>query len=507
MVPEYPCGSDTARAFRLLPGEIVLVVLSLFSSLAGASLLALGLGWSVIAVVLYESTALFVPNVVSSPKFRSLFTLFALAQAIVITDVSAPDEPVQTATNFFVLIAVSIVCFLGYLRFVAGWDFFDLDGSAVTLLDEFAPWVDAREELRTDLDFEGPVRTFALVTWVAAIGVVLVVPCAITGFVAALLSDAFPLPDVLLLTLVAAKTDVLPLSRKSLGWLALEDRAYAALDSATRNLKGAMLITLSAVGGLAAAGLFSIVASRLLDFVTVLRLAVPFSPLVAWDFLGLILLFPATTVYALWYWVRQLERIEGFLDRQFGVPTVFAGPTRPRGLTILPTLALVGIASFLASSTPSNQRPWLAFAIAWPGLLASLVAGVYWTRSTPPQEPSHEDGAVVVSLFVQFAGVRMAGTMRRVVDGQWLVALLDPELVFGLVAIVGATYLPDVVRYEAGKDDLRRYAGSAYLFVLGVLTGGTALTERGKIGVLFVAFAGVCLVGATAIAGAKYLEG
>lgn len=481
---------------RQFPEELLPIV-SLFGGLFGDVL-----GWAVIAAVLYQSTALFVPDSLSSWEFRSTFTLFALAEALVVSSMGTTGS-FRLLGAFGLVTAFAAVGLLGYVYFVAGWNFFDPEGTAVSLVNGFASWANMRDELCKIRGFEGWLRVVAFGIWITGIGVVLAVPCAITGFAAALLAAAFPLPDLLLLGFVGVEVGLFPVSDDSFQALDVEERAYATLQSATRNLKGAILTTFSIVGGLAGAVLLSITLSLLTGLWSVVRLATPASPLLAWDFFGLALLLLVTAGYLLWYWLRQLERIGGFLDVWRGVPTCFDGPTRLRGVTVPPTVALVVVALF--SVAELTDGPLLAFGLAWPVLLASFPACVRWTRSTQTQMPTNEDRVIVTALWVQYMGIWVVGNADLLVDGELLPIVIAPELHFGLISIAAVAYLPDVIRYERDRG-LRRYVTAAYLFGLGAVTGVLALAATGSFATVLDVFAGVCVAGSIAIAAAKRID-
>lgn len=489
---------------RQLPDALVLPVFSLFSGTVGHSMLSFTLGWGVIGVVLYKSTLLFLPKLISIRGFRATFTLLALAQAIVVSNLlNSNTNAFQTVVVFGLLAVFSASVLVAYLRFVAGWSLFDPDGHAASLLDAFVPSEDMRGELQKDRSYEGRLRSFALGIWVAGLGVVLEVPCAIAGFAAALLATAFPLPDVLLLGLVLAESERTPLSGETFDVLDLENRAYATLKNATRNMKGAVLIVLATVGGVSAALVFSSSLSIFGNYSSLAYRTYLDLPLAAWNFIGVMLLVSSAAIYSLWYWIRQLERVTGFVDVWVGNVTVFAGPTRPRGLTLPPMMAFVTVAVF----TQMGLDPFsFAYAVTWPGLLVFLLWCVHWTRQTPPQRPLDEDRTIAVALCVQYVGIWIAGSAGQLTDNHLLAVALDPGLLAGLVSVVAGTYLPDVIRYEREQDDVRRYAGAAYLLGLGILIGGLASLSLGLSKPILALLAGVCAVGGLALAAGKYVE-
>ena len=489
---------------RQLPESLVLPVFSLFSGAVGQSTLSFTLGWGVIGVVLYKSTPLFLPKRTSTRGFRATFALLALGQAIVVSDLLNSDvNAFQAVIAFLLLAPFSASILVAYLRFINGWNLFDPRGRAASVMDAFVPSGDMRKELRNDLSKEGWLRSFALVIWVLGLGTVLEIPCAIAGFAAALLATAFPLPDLLLLSLILIESEKVPWSSRTFEELDFEHRAYANLKSATRNMKGAVLVIFSAVGGVSAAMFFSSSLSVLQNYSSLAYRAFPNLPLTTWNLIGVMLLVPSAAIYSLWYWIRQLERVTGFVDIWVGNVTVLAGPTRPRGLTLPPMIAFVTVAVFTQTGL---DRFSSVFAIAWPGLLVLLLWCVQWTRQTPTQRPLNEDRTIAVALCLQYVGIWIAGSAGRLFEGQLLVVALEPGLLTGLISVIAGTYLPDVIRYEREQNDSRRYAGAAYLLGLGILIGGLASLSVGFSKSILALFAGVCTVGGLALAAAKYIE-
>lgn len=507
-----------AALIRAVPGDAALALLSLTSRVAPLdSLVSVTLGWAVVSVVVYRLSHLAMPtqfgfhvprdgdtdgrNLVMQRRNRPLRAVFSsLAVLLAIAFVNTETLPYPVGT-LGLLVVLSAAVLVGYLRFVDDWELFALDGRAASMLDEYVPYGDMQAELEMDREREGWLGWVGLAFWVGAVSVVVVIPCFVSGVVAALLWAASPMPELLLLGLaVVDRSRATSRERRY-----VEDRAYEAVASARADLKSATLVTFAVVGGLGGALSFS-VGLKLLRDATALVLNPVTGTLSAWNLVGGTALVLVSGGYALWFWVREFDRIGGFLDVRRGeVPDEV--PPRVRGWTVLPTLGLVVAVVVVSNQQASWHLPAPALVVGWLLTLATFGVGVRSTYRTSTRVPAAEDLVVGVSLSVQASGVWVAGNVRSVAAGQPMDVVLAPELVFLSFGLLAVVYLPDAARYATDRDGRRRYVGPAYLLGFGAVVSLVALVTTGRTGRPLSALAAISITGALALAGAKRLEG
>ncbi|WP_458209631.1 hypothetical protein [Haladaptatus sp. NG-SE-30] len=448
------------------------------------------LDWLVIGGILLQFAPNLFPNRLRPQTnrlaFRASFALFGLAIAFVL---QREGSLTSFLGSVLVLTGASGVYFAGFFRIRHGWSLLDSDGRLARTIDGFLVGADLRGELRRYFDSDGWLKALVVVLWMGALGVVFGLPCFFAGLVAVVLESTFPVPDVLLLGSFVLTV---------VGWdgsvFDLEDRVYVALHSGTRSLKGAILVTFVAVGAFGWATLFAgaLSASVAIFSTTILLLA---RPVVAWDFVGIILLWGSVGIYGFWYWLRQLERLPMFLDGWAGRQSDEQTPTRPPFLTVPPTLGFIvggGWIVALGDSADFDHPAWFVFAIAWPVLVLFLVSCARWTfRTSKAQSPANEDRAVAAGLVIEIMAILAPIHSERFASGGVHEAVVDTGLLFPLLVVPAIVYLPNVARYGDRYDGIRGYAFPVYLIVIGGtgaiiwwVRSGTAAFGAGVVGVV-----------------------
>lgn len=493
---------------RQFPDGIALPVLSILSqTLARSPMLSFLLSWGVIAVVLGHSMTYVYPDELDlwnrHPGLGTLFVAFALAHAISFTRFS--DSPL-----LFVAIALvfagSVGAIVWYFQVRADWELRDPTGEGATLVENYVPGM--VEELRGERRHDGLRRTVGVAVWLVAFGFIFALPCFVAGLVANLLANAFPVPDLLLLsvvvTQVVASSESISFRPPSKARLDVEVRLYDTVTNSLRNTKGMMLVVVTVFGGVLSARLLSMTVGLLPTIRGALAVAVPAAPLLAWNYVGVVVALVASAVYGVWYWLRQLERIGPFLDLWEDSPRGVSGPTRPRGLTIPPVLSFLAVVGFFAGIDANVERVRVAFALAWPASVALLVGCVVWTARTPTQLPTDEDRTVVVSAAMPIASTWIGGNADALVAGSVSTAALT-NLVFSVLGIVALVYLPNAVEGEWTLG-VGKYAVVLYLLAFSVLAGVSAIVGDAPMASMYAALAAACVVGAVALAVVKRIE-
>jgi hypothetical protein len=233
--------------------------------------------------------------------FRLLATAVALSVALLVAAGEGVADLGWGLGVGGVVFLGGIAAMLGYLARVHGWRLLDAERPpvqpVVALAREEYSAVEA--EIRDDLRRDGVAGALGAFFWLLALGLVIVIPAAIAGFVTNVLYNAYPLPELLVLGWVALGVAgrFLPEVRTPTpDSLDLEDRLYGTVKHATRTLKG-MMLTLFAVCGLFGGAGYVLISVRLLaaapapgQFLTAPTLAVALlafiiAPLVAGGYL------------------------------------------------------------------------------------------------------------------------------------------------------------------------------------------------------------------------------
>lgn len=495
---------------RQLPEDAVIPFLSILSrSLARSPTLSFVLSWGVIAVILGQSMTYVFPNKLAlwqkHPSLGVLFVAFALAHAVALTHYGTSP---LVAVAIFPVFFGSVGVIIWYFQNRAGWDLRDPAGEGATLVERYVPGM--VEELREERRHDGLRRTVGVGVWLVAFGVIFAVPCFVAGLVANLLANAFPIPDVLLLSVVviqfvgSSESISASFGVPSRNHLDVETRLYDAVTDSLRNMKGMIMIVVTVIGGVLSAKLLSTIVTLLSTVRDVLAVAVPFDLLLAWNHVGVAIVLVVSAAYDIWYWLRQLERIGPFLDVWEADPRGISGPTRPRGLTIPPSLAFLAVVGFFAGVDANVEYVRVAFAVAWPASVTLLLGCVIWTVRTPTQLPTEEDKIVVLSFTILAASIWIGGNAETLVAGVVSRAALT-NLLFSIAGITAVVYLPNAREREL-PFGLENYSFVLYLFAFGVVAGVASVVGGGSVTLMYASLAVICVVGAVALAVVKRIE-
>ncbi|WP_276261540.1 hypothetical protein [Haloglomus litoreum] len=493
--PEWVLASVSIGA-GLVPGVATPVTVCLF---AGA---------------IYTFVPRFYPERMGLPDeargFRLLATAVALSVALLVAAAEGVTDLGWGLGVGGLVFLGGIAGMLGYLAWVHDWRLLDAERPPVQPVAGLAreEYGAVEAEISDDLRRDGVVGALGAFFWLLALGLVVVIPAAIAGFVTNVLYNAYPLPELLVLGWVALGVvgrffpDV---HTPTLASLDLEDRLYGTVKHATRTLKG-MMLTLFAVCGLFGGAGYVLIGVRLLaaaptpaQFLTAPALAVALlafitAPLVAGG-------------YLIWCWLRQFRRVQPFLDRWIGDDAPDTAPARPVGQTAPPTLLVLVVATLLGGL---GDHPLVvpAAAVIVPVGMLGLVAIVLRTRQLPETPLGREGGAVTAGLVVQSIGLVLAGSAEQLwpalVEGRLPPALLDPQLLVILALVPAVGVWPDVDRYHDGTEGWRRYLRSAFACGFGLCFGSVGVLLGGGLGLALTAIGTVAFLGGVALTVTTY---
>lgn len=444
-------------------------------------------------------------------EFRAVVAAVTLAFALLFARTTRLGA--NLAVGVAVLVAGSLA-FVAYFQWVVGWDLLDPDDEVFEPLARFFGGEALRADVEADLRRSGWRGVVGAGVWVLAFGTFFAIPTLVVGVLTAVLRLLFPLPDLLVLSYVLAG----PL------WSRLPDPARQVVAAAREGehrlyrpathaalIEGAALGLLVAVGAFGAAAVVWVAVGATAGAASLVALAVPASPLVAWNWLGRLAVLYAAGAYGLWFWLRVARRLPAHLDRLRGGDTV-PPVARPRWLTVPPTAVVLVVFGSLVASPPASA----AFA-AWP----LLVAGLGWffvdTRRRDayvanPDDYSGSEGptdrlgglvnesdAAALGVAVELTGLWIASTAR---SGGVGLAGLTAMLV--LVALLWG--LSRTGRGGAtGTGGVAGYAFPALLVVVGAVLAALAPSVRPTPAIAAVGV--VLVVAGTVLAAVRYVEG
>lgn len=491
------------------PAGVVVPVVSLLGGWSGVALLSTLSTWAVTAVAVYVFTPLVYPSRVL-PRHAPGFRAVAAGGTVLLGVGAAWSQGERLLAGVGLSLvgwSLTAVVLLWYLRHVHGWTLVHPWSRAVSVVEWVGPRETAAEfaagALAPDAE-PGRRRAVARTLWLVAVGLLVAFPVVLCGGLSTLLIRAFPFPDLLLLTWVAASS-VLARTDRGPGpeWVEsvrfeIDRFLHGAVENATRGWQGLCSTILVLVGLIPPVGLLSATPSLALRLVEVASLlpaaagdvrALGVAALGTWVILGLLALVLSTALLGLWAWIREFRRLPRFLDQWEGTPRTGA-PARVPGVAVLPSLALLagGVSLVPLLSGPGTVAAMAPLALLWPVLVGLQAWTVRYTRRRTATPLRHENYWIAAAATVQFLVLWGVGSLAPDVS-VWAFA---PQIgVMTLLFAVLATY-PSVHRAETVAGRSPRYT-VAYALVLG--------------GVLLAASLPLDGANATAVAGVGVLVG
>lgn len=367
----------------------------------------------------------------------------------------------------------------------------DPDGVPAAVADRFFP-SDVPADLRERRGRAGLAGVRARTAARFAVTGVLAVGCVVIGLLGTVMSQAYPLPEVLVLGWaaygpLARRWGRLPVgARPSLSAVDVEQRVYRSARQVTRGLKGFLTVVVAAAGLLVSTVVLWIGAAVAVPLAAAARGA---DPLFAWDLLGLLAALAAAGAYGTWFWVRVFDRVPAYLDCHESGATDRSVPTRPVGLLVPSTVALASIVPLLAWPDATAAR--VAFGVAWPAAVGLVAAATLLTRRLAPQSPTTEQWALPAAAVVEALGLWTVANHRTLLG-------LRPggtgplvELGFVVAGLLVAFYSAEIRDLAARIPPLQGRRDDVWLVLLGLLLLGFAAAFRrpGLEGVLSAAAA------------------
>lgn len=480
-------------------GDLLAPAVSLGVGALTAAKLGTATTWLLFAVSFWVVAPRLLPAVARETTerfgFRALFAASAVAFGYYLRQRVVQLGPL----NLLGLVALALlacVLVVGYFHAVADWDLLGPDGEAVDLLDAFQRG-DAAAERRTDRGYTGAVRVVADALWLCAVGTVVVLPAFAAGILVLFFVNAYPLPDLLAVGYVAAAPVARRLDRGVSGGGALEERVLLGAREAARTLKGATLSIAAGIGLFGAGGVTLLAVGTTPGAFELLRLALDTAPGVAWLAAGSVGCLYVSAAHLLWAWNRSFRRLPAFLARWRGASDT------PDPLVARPPLSIVpGLMAFGAAAgcvVLLDVRPVPLVGLLWPLALVPAIVAVVIGRRRPPEPTDHEDHRIAVAATVEILALLViAGPLDRTtvtVDANSIAdALLVPLHGVTVVLLIGVVYLPDAIRYADDQHDYRRFAGGAYLTMVGVAVGVVGAVPGGPLAGTYAFVAGSFVV-------------
>lgn len=464
-------------------------------------------------------------DIVQDRGFRALTTVTALYFGLIFGRVlnAVPDVgpfahiPVTvggSVVSIVVGILVSVVAFSGYILLIKRERSRDRSGDLFETIDAFT-MSPADEELDKIEALPQRRRQVTIAIGNSGVGVFYMIPACLLGVALPVMETFSPIPEgVVVLAVLGSYVPLGGRLSETLPDRANSDIEFQVADTITdalQNPKGLLLLIFIlpaiATGGflvvlsipiMIQAGRFfvalgtEIVANHgELGSVSLSEWHVVAAEL--WFIVGLVTSWLAYSLYTLWYWVRQLQRLpayatfwEAYWQGEFrSLPA--ASVTRPPGLYLPGAALFLGLTAVVSvASDGGSFRVWVGWGLVWPVLVGIAVWSVRAGSRRSPQPLRGEGRAVGVAFALLFGSPGVI----VVINNQ-----LSPWVLLGLLSLIfGLTYLPEVTIYSDRRQGAASYVD--LLYYTGYLTVGLLLVESfGSVPlVLYILLAGLWLL-------------
>lgn len=514
----------TASIFDLAaraPVDIITPVVSLVGGIVDWKLVGLFTTWLLAAGVFYW----FAPLAFSlidelkkdkrQPGFKTIFAIGVVSTGILNSStVSISLSRLAPSIIFGVILS----CYLSWKR---ERELFDLNGVAAGIINQWFGSIDAKSEMKNDLEQGGVPRYFTLILMPTAMTAVFVLLIFAGGLLSRVFVMAYPLPDILVLSwaLGAVVFDRISIGPSRLQVVNTEfdfERfTVDSLDNITRGTGGGIMSIFIMTGMLVSAGYFSVVFSNLSGTYELLtngtellftvigdtggikrNINVVELGINLWNIIVTTLSLICFSVFALWGWIREWERLPHFLDYWNDQNTTDEDPpSRPPGFMILPSAGAALYTIYLRFSLPNPLSaslidysiavflPFLSIILLWIWLQAYrskgsinqsvkwehfFIAGGLLTWSSPlllHDRISSIDEIIIVYMIVLF-GFTFMIVSNRAHSGNGLVHYIDSVFLTGWGVIFSVTLSVYPPKF---RTLLRHF--SVFLIFVGILYG------------------------------------
>lgn len=322
------------------------------------------------------------------------------------------------------------------------------------------------DEIAKRFRARGGWRRIAIWEYRMLFSAVPVVICSVGGLVAGVLHLFYPLPEIVfflgLVGLHASEYGGFKANLPKRSVFEVDTRLLDSISGASRSFKGTVMFVFCGLGMFVSALLFGLgfvfwasvsgeITSKISNLTDIFRL----SPVEAVAILGLVLFvlwFIGYGVFALIYWVRQLERLEPYAAYWeacwFKEPTVLppAPVARPPGLLLQAHIPL-GILLFVAVILGYGWIGPITVAILIgivPGLSLLLMG---WAlrqqfQMEIPQSLYHESRDVLLAVVIQLG---IVGLWAFYTPEQGLNLDVLPTYMVLFLALIGIYYFPEII--------------------------------------------------------------
>lgn len=497
--------------------DLALAVLSLAIGVEAPPLLEEVTTWILIAYVGAVVSPSLYPGKLGVPaekrSFRILLGSLIVCNAIAIRQL-IETTPLIASVGGVVLLGITGMTLLLYLRAGHGWILSPEDERFLTLLDEFFPSESVRSEVREDFSRPGLLGIVGARAAQAAAAVLLAIPVTLGGVVTMSLLNLYPLPDVLVviwITLWTISSITGYQYRFSRDTIDLESRLYDIVKESTKSLKGLtlglylVLITFT----------FALLFAAGVGVGTTALLSIPGdttpSYTLLWGGVGGIFIPFAVSCYGLWCCLRMATRLPIHLRRQTAVgPDVESDlsdydserqdpvPRRPIGFVVPPAVILLSAVVTAAVAGLGS----VIFGVIWPLSVLGLLGCVMITRRFGATTVSRDDAHIIAGLVVVLLMIGLLGNVEAVVSTVTAGELHHDEIpptIYAAAIIVWLGYLADVVQYAQSHTDARRFFKSLYFLAFALVFGILSQFTSGPYIAAFYVVLTIALLGGIAL--------
>lgn len=411
-----------------------------------------------------------------------------------------------------VLVVLSGIVLIAYLRWGREWTLSPADPRFVTLIDAVYPTSSVKAELQADFSRPGWFGYLGVsLGWLAAV-LILAIPVFLSGLVVVILLLLYPLPDLLVLGWAGLWVVSVTTGRDmtlSFATANLEKQLYDIVTEATRSLKGMTLgiyIVLLAFH-------FGLLFAVAFEFAIALDADVWRDPRLVWGRGGFVAVLVASSCYGIWCCFRMTRRLPTFLRHYANGGAArsrtqeYGGrrsdnrtlPPRPVGVVAPPLIVTLVLMTAFTLFGPYS----IAFAFAWPLLLLALVGCVVVTRYIGSRSVRFDDHHVIIGTAGAVLTISVLGSFDvalKAVASRTITFGTIPPSIYMAAVVVWFGYFGDITRYANAHDDGRRLFTGGYVLAFTVVFGLLLLFTRGPYRQLFA-----LIISVTAISGLALL--
>ena len=334
---------------------------------------------------------------------------------------------------------------------------------------------------------------------VIVVGITAALPLAFLPPVVAAAGRLYPIPELLAIGWGAVGvverrssrsiTDHLPNRERT----DVEDSGFDLIVNAVRSPKGLSVLAVILAGFAGGTTLFAAFGSNAGRFLDEAITTANSQPLFAWSVFGTVVAIPTASLYAVWFWVRAIERTprylhawnEAHVDASPLADETLPGPVaRPAGLLVPVAVTLVpavAVTQLLKYDYFFGLRSLLVagYAVVWPLSILLLGWCVVRTRRLEPQPPASDGTALLAALLVEWGAFLALVRFVPIVASGAGIPYRPPVGVGGFLLALGMVVFlfvyPDVNARSDAADGWRGSQQYLFMFGTGLACGLAAL--------------------------------